>query len=109
MNNKIMFLWAFIVVGLLSVLLILGYSKRDKVYIELENKIEKATLSYLTDNNLIPKTEETELVFISELLEKEYLKDEVENIDKYCIESISFTKGLVKDRYVMNKNCKDKE
>ena len=57
----------------------------------------------------MPKTEETELVFISELLEKEYLKDEVENIDKYCIESISFTKGLVKDRYVMNKTCKDKE
>ena len=109
MNRTIMILWALIVVMLLSVLLILGYNKRDKVYIEFENKLETSTLSYLNDNNLVPETEKTVLVFVSELVEKEYLKDEEENIKKYCVESIAFTKGLVKDKYEINKNCKKKE
>ena len=109
MNSKIMVLWAFLIVMLLSVLLLLGYIKRDKVYLEFEKKVEKATLVYISDNKIKVETEKATIVFINELVEKEYLKDEEENIKKYCVESVNYTKGLIKDKFKLNKNCKKEE
>ena len=106
MNKKIMVLWAVIVVMLLTAIFLIGYNKRDKKYIELEKKLNDATYLYLKNNDMIPETDESVIVFVSKLVEEEYIKYD-EELEKYCIESITFTKGLVKDKYEIVKYCKD--
>ena len=108
MSNKIFVIWGLVIVMLLGTLLILGNNKKDKVYMALEKDLDKATLVYLKNNNMVPELDESAIVFVSKLIEEDYIK-ESEDLKKYCIESITFTKGLIKDKYEITTNCKDEE
>ncbi|NLC47894.1 MAG: hypothetical protein GX758_00855 [Tenericutes bacterium] len=104
MNSKIMFLWGSIVVLICAFLIVLSNSQKDKVLLRLERDVKTATKEYVANENLEPKFNESTVVYIEQLLEKKYLKDE-ELLNEYCINRITFTKGLVIDKYIIIKEC----
>ncbi len=104
MNKKLMVLWAIVIVLLLTAIFLIGYSRKDREYMKLEGSIRTATYSYLKNNNLVPEYDESAIVFIEDLVNEDYLKDS-ESLNKYCVKSIIFTKGLFKDKYKLNLEC----
>ena len=110
MNKGVMVIWFFTIVSLLGFILFIGYKKRDTVYLDLTESLEKATIKYVKKNNPDIKINERVIVFIDDLIEKRFIKEESkELIDKYCIKSVVFTRGLFDDNYTLNKNCDSKE
>jgi hypothetical protein len=107
MNSKIMFLWGLIIVLICSTLIILGNMQKDKTLIRLERNIKVATKEYIVNEKLEPKFNESTVVYIDELINKKYLKDD-ENIKEYCIKEVLFTKGILINEYEILKEC-DKE
>ncbi len=102
MNRFTMALQAFIVVCLLGIVLVIGYSKQDKGYIEYTRGLRKACIQYMKDKKIDPKMGETNIIFVSDLLDEEYI-DEVK--DEYCIVSVIHRQGLLFGKYKANKDC----
>ena len=97
-----MALQAFIIVCLLGIILVIGYSKQDKTYITYTRGLRSACNQYMKDKNINPKMGETTVIFVSDLLEEEYI-DEIK--DEYCIVSVIYRKGLIFGKYKANKDC----
>ena len=108
MNRFTMVLQALIVSGLLGIVLVIGYNQQDKEYIKYTKELKLACQKYMEDNRTKLKFNETTLIFIKDLLDKEYIKEVKE---EYCIYSVSYTKGLLFGKYKANKDCdiKDEE
>ena len=105
-----MFLWTFIVFLMLGTILFIGLQKRDKVYLDLSSSLEQITKKYVYKNNSSIKINDKKIVFIEELIDNNYIDEDIKkNIDKYCIKSIVYTKGLLDDKYTINKECESKE
>ncbi len=102
MNRFTMALQAFIVVCLLGIVLVIGYSKQDKGYIEYTRGLRSACIQYMKDKNINPKIGETNIIFVSDLLDGEYI-DEVK--EEYCIVSVIHRQGLLFGKYKANKDC----
>jgi hypothetical protein len=102
MNRFTMALQAFIVVCLLGIVLVIGYSKQDKGYIEYTRGLRSACIQYMKDKNINPKIGETNIIFVSDLLDEEYI-DEVK--EEYCIVSVIHRQGLLFGKYKANKDC----
>ena len=102
MNRFTMALQAFIIVCLLGIVLVIGYSKQDKGYIEYTRGLRSACIQYMKDKNIDPKIGETNIIFVSDLLDEEYI-DEVK--DEYCIVSVIHRQGLLFGKYKANKDC----
>ena len=97
-----MALQAFIVVCLLGIILVIGYSKQDKTYIEYTRNLRSASKQYMKDKNIDLKMNETTVIFVSDLLEENYI-DEIKK--EYCIVSVIYRKGLIFGKYKANKDC----
>ncbi len=102
MNKNTMMLQGFIIVFLLGVILVIGYSKQDREYISYTRELRTACIKYMKDNNTKLKFNETTIIFIDDLLKDEYITT---TNDKYCIYSVSYTKGLILGKYKANKDC----
>lgn len=105
MNKLVMFIWGAVIVLLCTLLFLIGYKEKDLDYIRYENLLKTATKAYVNNKGL---NKDSQIVFVEELVEANYITETEEN-KKYCIESIVYSEGLIKDNYVINKNCKDKE
>ena len=110
MNKKIMVIWFILMVSIFGFILFRGYSQRDTTYLNLESSLENATRKYILGNRIKVKLFDSKTVFIEELLEEDYIKNEdMELIDNYCIKSIVYTKGLFSDDYSIKMDCESKE
>ena len=94
-----MVLQAFIVVGLLSTVLLIGYNQQKDVR-NVDRNIKLAARIYITDKKLNPTFEKPVIIFKDDL-EGKYIKTEV--FDDYCIEDVMVSKGLFKDEYKIHK------
>ena len=79
---------------------------KDKEYIAVTSQLKEASLTYIKDKNMNLKINESVKIFIDDLVNDNYIKED-ELLDKYCIDSIVVSRGLLKDDYVFNKDCKD--
>ena len=108
MSRWLMALWGVVIILILTAIYIIGYNiknkEKDEEYIKLESSLKTATYSYLNKNNMVPGFNESQIVFIEDLIKDEYVKNE-EEINKYCVKSIVFTNGLLKDDYNIIKEC----
>ena len=105
MNKIVMFIWGSVIVLLCTLLFLIGYKERDVDYINYQNALKEATKAYIKKNNLSNKNQ---IVFVEELVKENYII-ETEDNKKYCVESIVYSEGLIKDEFIINKNCEDKE
>lgn|SRR5574344_2156580 len=104
MSNKVLVLWAFIIVMLCATILVIGYNQKDKVLMKLENDIKKASEEYILDNDIVPKYNESATIDIDDLIDNEYLKETVA-LEKYCVKKVIFTKGAIFNDYEIIKEC----
>ena len=110
MNKVIMVIWGFVISLLLGLILIIGYKQRDNIYLDLSSSLQKSTQKYVLKNNSNIKFNDKIIVFVSDLIDGNYIKEEdKENIEKYCIKSIVYRKGLFEEKYIFNKDCENKE
>ncbi len=105
MNSKIMFLWGFLIVMICASLLVLGNIGNDYTLYKLERNLKLSSKTYLEKNNRMPEYNETEIVYVNELIDSEIIKEDP-NIDKYCIKEIMIKKGLLFNKYEVYKECK---
>ncbi len=106
MSRTSMILQALLVAGILGVVILIGFNEKDKEYISYTRNLRTICNQYMKDKKTNLKFNETELIFLSDLVDKEYL-DSTEN--KWCIYSVSFTKGLIFGKYKANKDCTIKD
>ena len=107
MNKRIMVIWGMLVFIILATILIIGINKKDKVLFRLERELNSSTKKYIKDNNIKVNMNESYTVQISDLIDKEYIKED-ERIDKYCVQKIIVHKGLVFYEYKIYKDCEEK-
>jgi|SRR5574344_1713484 DNA-directed RNA polymerase subunit N (RpoN/RPB10) len=105
MSKKIMYLWGFIVLLICSALIILGNVGDDYTLYKLERNIKLSATKYLKDNNMLPNYNESEVVFVQDLLRDKYIEEDL-NIEKYCIKEVLVTNRLIVDKYEILKDCK---
>ena len=108
MNRIVMVIWGLIVFMMFGIILMIGYKKQDKVFLELSANLETATKRYVKNKNIELKFNESSKIYVKDLIEEEYIEYD-EDIEKYCIDSVIVTKGLLHDKYEVNENCEDKE
>jgi hypothetical protein len=103
MSEKLMIIWASIIVLIMAVLLMTANNLRDDVLFKLEKDLKVAANKYVKEKEKL-SIGETTIIFPDTLLEQKYLSDK-EVLKKYCIESIVLTKGLIINEIEINKNC----
>ena len=105
-----MILWAFIITLLLSIILVIGYQKKDNDYLKFAASLQNTTKKYIASNHIKTGINNRTLVFVKELLDSNYINEEdSEKIKEYCIKSIVYEKGLFKDNYEFIKECENEE
>lgn len=104
MNKTIMFIWGLIVVLICGFLVYLAKKDEDKVYINIENDIISATKTYVNDKDLMPNIGKSVVISVDELILNNYIEYK-EDIDKYCLNNIVATKGIIDSEYKINKDC----
>lgn len=108
MNKIVMVVWGICIVGLFTLILLIGYKEQDKDYINFQNELKKASEKYIYDNRLKTKLGSSIIVYIDDLIKGQYI-EENDKIDEYCIEGIVYTNNLLKDTYTFKTNCEDKK
>ena len=94
-----MVLQAFIVVGLLSAVLLIGYNQQKDAR-NMDRNIKLAARVYVADKKLKP-TFNNPIIIFKDDLEGKYLKSEV--FEDYCIEDVMVSKGLFRVEYEIHK------
>lgn len=104
MNKTIMTVWSLIVVLICVFLIYLAKKDEDKVYINIEKDIISATKTYINDKDLMPNIGKSVVVSVDELILNDYIEYK-EDIDKYCLNNVVATKGIIDSEYKINKDC----
>lgn len=104
MNKRIMVIWGMLVFIIICTLLIIGFNKKDKVLFRLERELKVASREYVKDNKINVKFNETYVIKIDELIDKEYVREN-DNLNKYCIKRVLVYKGLLLNEYTIEKEC----
>ncbi len=94
-----MVLQAFIVVGLLSAVLLIGYNQQKDTK-NMDRNIKLAARLYIADKKLKPSFKKPIVIFKDDLNEK-YISGETFN--DYCMDNIVVSKGLFRVEYKINK------
>lgn len=102
MNKVVMFIWGSIIVLLCTLIFLIGYKEKDHELIDYQQSLKNATVLYIKNNNL---SNRKQIVFVEDLVKDNYIEND-EKVDKYCVNSIVYTKGILMDDFVMNYNCK---
>jgi len=100
--KNIMALQGLVIVFIFLVIIFIAYNNQDKEYLAYSKEIKSACEKFLSDNKVQLKYNETTVIFMKDLLDGEYIK---ENKEKYCITSVIYTKGLILGKYKANKDC----
>ena len=108
MNRWTMVIWGTMIFILWGVILFIAYKEQDRDYIKLTADLKEVTQRYINKNKIDLGYNDSYKVYINELKESNYIMDD-SKIEEYCIDSIVITKGLIKDSFVFNKECKDEE
>lgn len=104
MSKKVMYVWGFIVVLICGFLIILGNVGTDITLYKIKKEIKTATEKYVDINKIELNTNESEVVYVNDLIDSKLLKKKKE-IDKYCINKIKITKKLLSNRYEIINEC----
>lgn len=104
MNSKIMFLWGMIILLMCASLILIANYGKDRVLSNLEREIKAASSKYFKDNDLVPKFNEVNIVYVDELIEKEYLEYNT-TIDEYCVKSVQIKNKLIFNEYEVIREC----
>lgn len=107
MSKKLMVVQFFVVTCLILLICLIGVRQKDFTLSKLQNNIIDATKKYIEDNNIEIELSNSFVVYINELIEKEYITNE--NIDKYCITEVVIFNGILQDEYEIINNCEKKE
>ncbi len=106
MSSKLMVLWATVIMLLMVLLLLIGFKNQDRNYMKVESNIKEITRKYIADKGLTPKISKSVVIYSKDLIDGEYILPEI--INKYCIKSVVYSKGLFNDNYQIERKC-DKE
>jgi len=110
MNKITMAIWGAIIFILWGLIIFIAYQEKlkgqDDVLDKIKAELKTVTARYIDKNNIDLDYNESYKVFIDDLKESNYIKDE-NKIKEYCIDSIVYTKGLIKDDYLFNIECKE--
>lgn len=115
LNNKLigkvaMFIWGSIIVLVFLLIFLIGYKEKDRTNIKFENNLKKIVTSYVKNNSLLPKVNDSVIIFSEDLVKDDYLSEE--DKDKHCIEKVIYYNGIIFDNITIDENCnsnKDKE
>ena len=109
MNKFTMVIWGLLIFSLWGVILLIAYKQRDTEYLEFENNMKKTVEVYIKKKKIDLKFNESTKIYIKDLIEEEYIKEDDENIKKYCVDSVVIYKGLLKTDYQLNMDCGSEE
>ena len=104
MNKVTMFIWGFLVLSLWAIIILIAYKQRDTDYIELNNNLKNVASFYVKNHKIELKFNESSKIFIKDLIEDEYIKED-DNYKKYCIDSIIVHRGIFGLEYKLNEDC----
>ena len=108
MNKIVMVIWGLVIVGLCTLIFMIGYNKQDRDYINYVSELKKAGKSYVNDNRISIKVGDSIIIYIDDLIKNQYIKED-KKIEEYCIEGIVYSNELLIDNYSIKKNCEDKK
>ena len=106
MNKFTMAIWGFTIFTLVSIVLIIGLKQQDKDYAKLTTDLRMVAKKYIGDKKIKLKINESSVIFISDLIEENYLKED-EKIDKYCIKSIVVQREVFRNIFKFNTECEN--
>lgn len=107
MNKVVMFIWGLVIVGLCTVILMIGYKEQDRDYLKLTKEIKTAAKEYVKDNRANVKTGDSIIIYINDLISGQYV-EENDKIKKYCIEGVVYSNHIFIDDYEVKINCDNK-
>ena len=107
MSKKLMIVQFFVVSCLILLICLIGVKQKDFTLVKLQNNIIDASKKYIKDNNIEIAFSNSFVIYVNELIEKEYISDE--NIEKYCITEVVVFNGILQDEYEIINNCEKKE
>ena len=108
MSKKLMVVQFFTVTCLVLLICLIGVKQKDFTFDKLSKELISACKKYMADNNIETSISNSFVVYIDELIEKEYIKDS-EDLDKYCISEVVYFNGILYDDYEIIENCKKNE
>lgn len=104
MSKKVMVLWFYVVFGLILSICLIGVKDKDFKYDKLKNKIINATEKYISDKKYNVDISDSVLVYISDLVDGEYIKEE--ELKDYCFDKVIYYNGLLQDDFDIYEECK---
>lgn len=104
MNKTIIAVWGSIVALICGFLVYLGKKDEDKVYKNIEKELVSATKTYVSDKDLMPNVGYSVMINIDELILNNYIEYS-DTIDKYCLNNIVVSKGIIDSEYKVKTDC----
>ena len=106
MSKKLMVVQFFTVTCLVLLICLIGVRQKDFTFDKLSKELVSACKKYMADNHIETSVSNSFVVYIDELIEKEYIKDS-EELDKYCISEVVYFNGIIQDDYKVINNCEE--
>lgn len=112
-SNVLFVIWGVMVIVLVGLLTVLGFMLKDKngKYEEVEDRLKKATSSYVDNKFLYPEDNENLKILSKDLIENGFLKsDELKVNNDICSGYVILTKNMVYEykAYIKCNNYKTK-
>ena len=108
MNKIVMFIWGLVIVGMCTVIFMIGYKDQDRDFNKLSKELKIAGQEYVKDNRLSVKMGDSVIIYIDDLIKGQYIIEN-EKIEEYCIEGVVYSNKVLKDQYDIKINCNKKE
>ena len=108
MSKKLMVVQFFTITCLVLLICLIGVRQKDFTYDKLRKELVNATKKYMSDNNIETNVSRSFVIYIDELIDKKYIKEN-ENLDKYCISEVVYFNGIIQDEYEVINNCEENE
>lgn len=108
MNKVVMFIWGLVIVGLCTVIFMIGYKEQDRDYISLSKELKTAGKSYVKDNRISTKIGDSVIIYVDDLIKGQYI-NENDKINDYCIEGVVYLNRIFIDEYDIKINCDNKK
>ena len=108
MNKVVMFVWGLVIVGMCTVILMIGYKEQDRDFLKISKELKASAKAYVHDNRIDIKIGDSTIIYVDDLIKGQYV-EENEKIKEYCIEGIVYSNRIFIDEYKVNINCNNKE
>ena len=101
MSNKIIILWGFIIISLVSIITYVGVTKKEEIkFINLKNELKVKVKKYIKDNDI-----ELPFEITSEKLEEEGYISPLILDNKLCAADIKVTEKFIFKNYDVKFTC----